>query len=119
MGSRRVTLAMSVLAGFSIVSIPPGRLCARYGFRFGRSFGLGLVVISRSVRVGRPVPNVRIVSHGCADPGDSGLVGFRQTRGIRKLVCEFGGDLKARVAIENFDGADLGLRHVSGAAQER
>ena len=53
------------------------------------------------------------------DPRNVSFLRSVGPHGFSELIGELGHDLEARVAIENLDGADLGLGHVAGAADER
>ena len=54
-----------------------------------------------------------------ADPRNVSFLRSVRPHGFSELIRKFGHDLEARVAIKNLDGADLGLGHVAGAADER
>ncbi len=115
----RVTLSMKMRASFLFVSIPPWRLRVPILLRIRQGCGFALVVVLLPGSERRISGRTSVVTHGGADARDPPFVRLHRARGIRERVCKFGGDLEARVAIEDLDGTDLGFRNIASATEER
>ncbi len=61
----------------------------------------------------------QIVRSVRAHARDVAFLRLVRAQGVRELIRELGHDLKARIAVEDLDGADLGFRNTAGAADER
>ncbi len=106
---------MRMAAGLPLSSISPWRLGTQVRLRGGRGGGFALATFPRRGCVHRRGIALRRSVYARDPP----FVGLQAARRFLELLGEFGGDLKARIAVEYPDGADLALRHVAGAAKQR